>query len=507
MVTEIVTGLGMMFQLEHIVLVAIGVILGTMLGAVPGLTSTMGIALLLPITFTLSPVAAIAMLTAMYKGGLFGGSISAIMFNAPGTSAAAATAIDGYELAKQGKAGKALRMALIASSVGDMIGCITLILVAWLIAKVALMFGPAEYTAIVLFAFTMVLGVAEKALMKGFLALGAGIFISTVGFDPVSGIPRFEFGSMHLAAGFNLVPVLIGLLAIAEVFRQIEAVYKERKNKTKNADVSEIEYDPDGARITWKEIKGTRKILIRSAGIGTFIGALPGLGPTIAAFMGYRSGSKISKDKNYGKGSIDGVAAPEAANSAVGSANLIPLLSLGIPGDVEAALILGALIIQGIVPGPELFVNNGPIVYGIYAGMMMAILMNFAFNWYFVKWVVRLKNISVKILIPIILVLCVAGAYGYQQNVFDVKIMFIFGIIGYVMNKFGIPTTALLIGFILTPVFETSLRQSLFISDNSLLIFFQSPISLLFLAITAATIIGYIVRASKSGKDDATLNL
>lgn len=386
MVTEIVTGLGMMFQLEHIVLVAIGVILGTMLGAVPGLTSTMGIALLLPITFTLSPVAAIAMLTAMYKGGLFGGSISAIMFNAPGTSAAAATAIDGYELAKQGKAGKALRMALIASSVGDMIGCITLILVAWLIAKVALMFGPAEYTAIVLFAFTMVLGVAEKALMKGFLALGAGIFISTVGFDPVSGIPRFEFGSMHLAAGFNLVPVLIGLLAIAEVFRQIEAVYKERKNKTKNADVSEIEYDPDGARITWKEIKGTRKILIRSAGIGTFIGALPGLGPTIAAFMGYRSGSKISKDKNYGKGSIDGVAAPEAANSAVGSANLIPLLSLGIPGDVEAALILGALIIQGIVPGPELFVNNGPIVYGIYAGMMMAILMNFAFNWYFVKW-------------------------------------------------------------------------------------------------------------------------
>ncbi|WP_078429107.1 tripartite tricarboxylate transporter permease [Alkalihalobacterium alkalinitrilicum] len=502
---DILAGLEMMFQPHHVLLVFLGVVLGTVMGAIPGLSSTMGIALLLPITFTLSPVAAIAMLTAMYKGGLFGGSIASILFNAPGTSAAAATGIDGYQLTKQGKSGKAIRMALIGSSVGDLIGCITLILLAGLIAKAALMFGPPEYVAIILFAFTMVLGVADKALMKGFLALGIGILISTVGYDPVTGVPRFEFGSMEMSSGFSLIAVLIGLLALPEVFRQIEDVIREKikdhKGKKEKAE-QKVDVQLGDSKLTWKEVKGTRKVLFTSAGVGTFIGALPGLGPTIAAFMGYRTGKKISKDPNYGKGSLHGVAAPEAANSAVASANLIPLLALGIPGDVEAALILGALTIQGITPGPQIFVNNGAIVYGIYAGMIMAIIMNFVFNWYFVRGVIKVKNISIQIMVPIIMVLCIAGTFGYNQNMFDVKVMFAFGLLGYILNKFGIPTTALLIGFILTPIFERSLRQTLALSDNGLLFFFERPIALVFIAITLVTVVSYFIksRAENNGK-------
>jgi putative tricarboxylic transport membrane protein len=505
MVENIMSGLSLMMTFENLLLTLMGVILGTLLGAIPGLTSTMGIALLLPITFSLSPVAAIVMLTAMYKGGLFGGSISAILFNAPGTSAAAATAIDGYEMAKQGKAGKAMKIALIASSVGDLFGCLTLILLAGLIAKFALMFGPPEYAAVILFAFTMVLGVAEKSLMKGFLAMSAGIMLSTFGYDPVTGVPRFEFGSMQMASGFNLVPVLIGLLAVSEVFVQMEKILRgdgDNKSKELEANSSSL----GDSSLSWKEVRGTGKIIVRAASIGTFIGSLPGLGPTIAAFMGYKDGKKVTKNpEKYGKGSIDGVAAPEAANSAVGSANLIPLLSLGIPGDIEAALILGALIIQGIVPGPQIFVNNGPIIYGIYAGMLMAIMMNFIFNWFFIKGAIKLRNISIKTMIPVILILCTAGAYGMDQNLFDVKVMLLFGIIGYLMYKFKIPATALLIGFILGPIFESSIRQSLIISNNSILIFFKTPISLLFIALTVITIIRYIYKNNKLKEGDKNI--
>jgi putative tricarboxylic transport membrane protein len=483
MLQDILSGISMMFEPMTLILAFVGVVLGTILGAIPGLTSTMGIALLLPITFTLSPVAAIVMLTAMYKGGLFGGSISAILFNAPGTSAAAATALDGHQLAKQGKAGKAIRMALIASASGDLFAAGVLIIMAGLIAKFALLFGPAEYTAVILFAFTMVLGVAEKSLIKGVLATAAGVLIATVGYDPITSIPRFDFGSMEMSGGFNIVPVLIGLLAISEVFLQIEQLFRgEKFEKPKSNDLGDT-------KLTWKEVWSTKKIILNSASIGTFIGALPGLGPTIAAFLGHKSGKKFAKDpEKYGKGTIEGVAAPEAANSAVGSSNLIPLISLGIPGDVEAALILGALIIQGITPGPQIFENNGPIIYGIYAGLIVAVLMNFIFNWYFIKGVSKIQNISVKVMIPIILVLCTAGAYGMDQRIFDVKVMFFFGVIGYLMLKFKIPTTALLIGFILGPIFERSIRQGLVMSGNDFLFFVKSPIALVFILLTIFTI-------------------
>lgn len=492
MIQDILTGISMMLEPTALLLAFCGVILGTLLGAIPGLTATMGIALLLPLTFSLSPVAALVMLTAMYKGGLFGGSMSAILFNAPGTSAAAATAIDGHQLAKQGKAGKAIKMALIASVSGDLFAVFALFIMAGVIAKFALLFGPAEYAAVILFAFTMVLGVSDKSIIKGVLATAIGILIATIGYDPITSIPRFEFNSMEMASGLHIVPVLIGLLAISEIFLQMETLFRGKLiEKLKSNALGDMS-------VTWKEVWGLRKILLNSAWIGTVIGALPGLGPTIAAFLGYNSGKKLAKEpEKYGKGSLEGVAAPEAANSAVGSANLIPLISLGIPGDVEAALILGALIIQGITPGPQIFENNGPIIYGIYAGLLIAVFMNFLFNWYFIRGVSLLQHISIRTMIPIILVLCTAGAYGIDQRMFDVKVMLIFGIIGYLLLKFEIPATALLIGFILGPIFERSIRQGLIMSDNNILFFFQKPIALLFIILTLFVIIRYFIQYRK----------
>lgn len=492
MFEDILTGISMMLEPTTIVLAFFGVVLGSVLGMIPGLTATMAIALLMPFTFSLNPVAAIVLLTAMYKGGIFGGSISAILLNTPGTSAAAATAIKGNLLAKKGQGGKAIKMAVTASLVGDLIGFICLILLAGFIAKFALAFGPPEYAGIILFSFTMVLGLSQKSLLKAVLAMSVGIFLASIGYDASTGEPRFSFGSMEMSSGIDLIPMLIGLLAVSEIFVQMENVIRGK------SDTSGAMKGIGDTTLKMKEVLGVWKTLFRSGSIGTFIGALPGLGPTVAAFLGYNSAKKNTKNpKEFEEGSLEGVAGPEAANSAVGSSNLIPLISLGIPGDAEGALILGALIIQGITPGPQIFVNNGPIIYGIFAGLLIAAIMNFVFNWYFSRWSVKIRNIPIKILIPIILILSTAGAFGINQNVFDIKTMLVFGIIGYIMVKFKIPTTALLIGFILGPIFESSVRQSLVISDNSLAIFFQSPITLICIIITFITIASYIVKSRK----------
>lgn len=495
MLNDILNGIAMLAEPMTLLLIIFGVILGSILGAIPGLTATMAIALLLPFTFSLPTVASIVFLTSMYKGGIFGGSISAILLNTPGTSAAAATAMDGYRLAEQGKGRKAIKMAIFASSAGDLFACIVLIFLSGFIAKFALVFGPPEYTALILFSFTVVLGVSQKSLIKGMLATTVGILISTIGYDPTTGMPRFSFGSLSLSSGIDLIPMLIGLLAVSEIFLQMEKVItKKKEGKPELVNKTTV----DNSSLSWKEIKQSKGIIMQSGAIGTIIGALPGLGPTVAAFLGHQSGRRLAKDKeNYGKGALEGVAAPEAANSAVGSSNLIPLISLGIPGDAEAALILAALVIQGITPGPQMFETNGPIIYGIFGGLIIAILANFLFNWYFSKWAIKVKDVPMRLLIPVILVLCIAGSYGINQDIFDVKTMIIFGLIGYLMVKFEFPTTALLIGFILAPIFERSFRQSMLLSDNNPVVFLQHPIAAFFLAITLLTIIYYLVKEIK----------
>ncbi|QQK80421.1 tripartite tricarboxylate transporter permease [Salicibibacter cibi] len=494
---DVLSGLSIILEPTTILIAIAGVILGSVLGAIPGLSATMAIALLVPFTFTLNPVQAIVLLTAMYKGGIFGGSIAAILLNTPGTSAAAATAIDGHQLARQGKARKAIKMAVVSSSLGDLFAVIVLISIAGVIANFALEFGPPEYTALILFAFTVILGISQKSIIKGMLATVLGVFIGTIGYDPSTGVPRLSFGSMELSGGFELVPLLIGLLAVSQVFILMEETFLGKNTG------NDIMKPDDNSKLTWQEFKDSRLIYLQSGAIGTFVGSLPGLGPTVAAFLGRNAGKRLAKNpKKYGKGALEGVAAPEASNSAVGSSNLIPLISLGIPGDAEAALILSVLIIHGITPGPTVFDTDGPIIYGIYFGILISICVLFLFNWYASRWVVKVRNINVTLLIPAILVLCVAGSYGMNQNMFDVQTMFIFAVIGYLMIKFQFPTTALLIGFILGPIFESSLRQSMILSNNNPIIFFQNPISLVFIIITIMIVIFYIIREVKSPKNE-----
>ncbi|WP_077211747.1 tripartite tricarboxylate transporter permease [Bacillus dakarensis] len=511
MFSQIFDGFVTMFTPLTILLTTAGVIAGTLLGAIPGLTATMGIALILPVTFYLDPIAGIVMLTAMYKGGLFGGSVSAIMFNAPGTPAAAATAMDGYSLKRKGYPRKAIRTALVASTIGDMMANLVLIFSAAAIASLALKFGPAEYTSLVLFALILIITVSGGSMAKGIISVIIGLMIATIGADPETAIPRLNFGFLELSGGISIIALVIGLLAVSEVFTTIEQYFTSRHNKSNSTDLEDDSSGSDVPKgndnITLKEISGMKRTLFRSSAIGTAIGALPGLGPVTASFVSYTQARKKAKNpENFGKGEQEGIAAAEGANSAVASANLIPLLSLGIPGDAEAALIFGALIMHGIIPGPQILEHNGSIVYGIMAGMLMASIICFILNWYGSTIYRKISFIRPTVLAPIILVLCVAGTYGYSQAAFDIVLVFVFGIMGYLLNKVKIPLVGIIIGFVLGPKLEESVRQVLSLSGGNITMLFTKPISLLFLAISFFLIINAIRKSLKSdNKNDLDL--
>ncbi|WP_227935323.1 tripartite tricarboxylate transporter permease [Alkalihalobacillus deserti] len=506
MFAQIVDGFATMLTPMSILLILVGVIAGTILGAIPGLTATMGIALILPVTFYLDPIMGISMLIAMYKGGMFGGSISAIMFNAPGTPAAAATALDGYALKKKGYPRKALRLALISSTVGDLVGNLTLIFSAALLATVALMFGPPENTALVIFALTLIVFVTGNSISKNIIAILIGLMLTTMGSDPQTGIPRFDFGIIGLSGGISIIALVIGLLAVSEVFQTMEDHYRSKVNKSKpgNSDNDSINViaAKEDDNITLKDINDVKRTLGRSSVIGTVIGALPGLGPVTAAFVSYaQARSKSKNKKKFGEGEKEGLVAAETANSAVGSSNLIPLLSLGIPGDATAALIFGALIIHGIIPGPQLIQNNGSIVYGIFAGMLLATLFCLIFNWYASNIYRKIAVIRPTVLIPVILVLCIAGTYGYSQATFDIIVMFVFGVVGYIMRKVEIPLVGIIIGFVLGPRLEESTRQALSISGGKIDVFFMKPISLFLLLLSLFIILNFIRKTIKTKKN------
>ncbi|RKQ35738.1 tripartite tricarboxylate transporter permease [Oceanobacillus halophilus] len=508
MFTQIAEGFSMMFTPMTILLILAGVLSGTFLGAIPGLTATMGIALILPVTFYLDPIVGISMLIAMYKGGMFGGSISAIMFNAPGTPAAAATALDGYALKQKGYPRKTIRLALVSSTTGDLVGNLVLIFTAGLLASAALRFGPTENASLVIFALVLIIMITGNSIAKNLISVLLGLLIATVGADPVTSIPRFDFGMVELSGSVSIIALVIGLLAVSEVFETMSQHYRDKTKRLKS-NISEIEtndksknVDKHKDNLTWKEVSEVRRTLGRSSIIGTLIGALPGLGPVTASFVSYaQAKSKSKKGDNFGKGEKEGLVAAETANSAVGSSNLIPLLSLGIPGDATAALIFGALIIHGIIPGPQLIETNGPIVYGIFAGMIMASLFCLVINWYTSNIFRKIAVIRPTVLMPVILVLCIAGTYGYSQASFDIILMFIFGILGFLLKKVEIPLVGVVIGFVLGPKLEESIRQVFVLSGGDISVFFTRPISLAFLVIALLVILSHF-RKTKKLKDE-----
>lgn len=487
---------GMALTINNFFGAALGIFLGSLLGAVPGLNGTMAIALLIPVTYTWTPLFSIAMLIGCWKGSVYGGSISAILLNAPGTPEAAATALDGYPLTQQGKAGKALKMALYASVTAAVFSDTLLMIASPPIAAMALMFGPADLAMLIIFALVVVAGAGTRSHLKGLLSTALGLLLATVGLDPITTQRRFTFGSLELDAGIGLLAMLIGLLVMSEVLVQMEEGWHDVKlHRLKKSP------DPNDSRVTWAEMKSCLGTIFRASLLGSFCGALPGVGSITAAFMGYDQAKKFSKNpENFGKGDLRGVAAPEAANNAVCGAGLIPLVTLGIPGALSAAVIMGAFMIHGLAPGPMLMIEHPEMIYGLFMLLIVSDFFMLIIPLPLMKigqWVITVPR---SYLFPVILILCGIGAYGTHQNMFEVKVMVFFGILGYFMKKWELSPAALLIAFILGPMAEVYFRQALMISGGNPSTFIMRPLAGVFLTLTVAMIIWTIYRQRQDKK-------
>lgn len=473
MMENLAEGLGLFLSVNNFAAIAIGVIVGIVVGAIPGLTAVMAIALALPFTFGMDPVTAILLLVGVYKGGIFGGSITAILIQTPGTPAAACTTLDGYPLAQSGQAGKALKMALYASCIADLISNLCLILFAGTIARLAIAFGPPEYFWLICFSLTVVISISGKSLTKGLISGLLGMLVATVGLDLVYGTQRFSYDNFNLMSGVSYIPLMIGLFALPQI---IDFYLK----KVQPLQIKAV----DGSFVTLKEFKRSLVSIIRGSFIGVVIGAIPGAGATAAAFLSYGEAKRTSPNgENFGNGEIEGVAAAEAGNNGVAGATLIPLLALGIPGDVVTAVILGAFMIHGIAPGPLLFQDNITLIYAIFCGIALSSLVLFGAGAVSIRFMSRIADVPQRILFPIVLMFCIFGSFAVQSQMFDVLMMLAFGLIGFGMAGIKIPPAPFLMGFILSPLLEDNLRRSFLISDD-LSIFFRSYICWIFIAIT-----------------------
>lgn len=468
--------------IDNVLLLGLGVVIGTIVGAIPGMTTPMAVALTLPFTFTMEPVTGILLLLGVYKGGIYGGSITAILINAPGTPAASCTALDGYPLAKRGEARRALDMALYASCVADLISNVALIMFAGVLAGFALQFGPAEVFTLILFSLTIISGVSGNQLLKGFGSAGLGLLLATVGLDLIYGTNRFVFGDFNLMSGLAFIPVLIGLFALPEIIN----FYMTKEGP--------LEHNPyAGVGATMADFKKSLKTIIRGSSIGVILGAIPGIGGAPAAFLSYAEARRTSKNPDdYGKGSLDGIAAAESGNNGVAGATLIPLLALGIPGDIITAIILGAFMIHGLRPGPLMFMENIDMIYALFMGILLSSAYLFMVGKVSIKVISKIADVPHRILFPIVFVLCVFGAYAVNNSTYDVMVMMIMGCVGFGMLKLKIPAAPFLIAFILGPMLEDNFRQSLLISKGSMDIFFSTTICLFFWFLTVL-VIGFTI--------------
>ena len=473
-------GLSLVMHWNVLLILCLGVILGIVIGALPGLTATMGVALLLPFTFGAHPVTGILLLIGVYCGGIYGGSISAILLRTPGTSAAAATVMDGYPLTQRGLGYKALTVSTMSSAIGGALSVIVLVLVAPELAAFSLRFSAPEMFALAVFGLSIISSISGESLLKGLISGLFGLLIATVGLDPMAGFPRYTFGQVNLMNGVELVPAVIGLFAASQAFRLMEDLHGK--------DV--IEKVVQKVRLTWREFRGLITTILRSAGIGVFIGAMPGAGGDIAAFVAYNETRRFSRNKEeFGKGRLEGVAAPESANNASTGGAMIPLLSLGIPGDAVTAVLLGAFLVQGLQPGPGLFQNSGDIVHALFIGMFLANVLLLVFGLSGIRLFTKVLMVPKSVLVPVILVLCVVGSYTLGNNMFNVWVMLAAGVAGYLMERYGFPVSPIVLAIILGPMMESNLRRALIMSQGDAGIFFTRPISLILLIIAAATLL------------------
>ena len=482
MVAEnILQGLFHLLRPFNLFLTCLGTLIGIFVGAMPGLSATMAIALLLPLTFGLAPESGLSMLVALYMGAMYGGSISAILIRTPGTPAAAATVLDGYPMAQQGQAGKALGVSLVASLIGGLISSIALMSVAPALGYLALQFGPVELFAVAVLGITIIGSLTQGSAFMGLLSGVLGLLLAMVGMDVITGTPRFTFGRIELFSGIPFVVALIGLFSLPQAIRLIAQSDGDSPRAGKFS---------DRMLPTWKEFKFLLPTILRSAFIGIFTGIIPGTGGDTACWFAYNEAKRFSRYKEkFGTGIIEGLAAPEAANNAVVGGALIPTISLGVPGSSATAILLGGLMVHGIMPGPTLMTEYAKVTYTLIWAVMFSNLALFIMGLLFTRASIIVTKIKGRALAPIIIVLCVIGSFAINNSMFDVMLMFCFGLLGYFMDKIKMPTAPMVLGLILGNMLSNSLYQSLLIGQGNPMIFLKNPIAAVFLALALISII------------------
>ena len=487
------------FNPQVLLMTLLGAIGGVLLGAIPGMTATMGIALLIPFSFGMDLIPAIGLLLGIYCGGMYGGSISAILIHAPGTPAAAATLLDGYPMCQKGEAGKALSIAMFSSFVGGVIGALIMTFLSPVIADMAMSFGPGEMFMLAVFGLSVIIAISGKSIAKGMVSAFFGMLMCCVGLDPTNGTPRYiTYSDTGLLEGFQFIPLLIGLFAVAEVIAGVERIIRgEEKQESSNEKIKEV-------LPSWATIKQIWPNILSGGIIGTFIGAIPGAGGDIAVFVSYGFNKSASKHpERWGKGNPQGVAATESANNGCSGGAMIPLLSLGVPGDSVTAILLGAFIMKGIQPGPMMYITELPTVYKVFAALMLANLAMLLVGCAGVRIFAKIVSLEKKLLYPIILVVSLLGAFSINKNVFDLGVCVAFGIVGWLMNKYEFPLSPILLALILGPMCEKNFVRFMTIKKGNFWAITESPISMVFLGVAVVVVLFSVWNQQKINKREA----
>ncbi|MBS7525392.1 tripartite tricarboxylate transporter permease [Fusibacter paucivorans] len=503
--TALIGGAVALLTAKNIILMFVGVVVGILFGAIPGLSSTMAIALFLPVTFGLSTYESFALLVALYIGGVSGGLVSAILINIPGSAMSIATTYDGHPMAKNGQAHRALGIGVMFSFLGTVFGLAIMIFAAPVLASFAITLQPFEYFALSFMALTLIASVSGQNIFKGLLAGFLGIAFSTIGMAPIDGVVRFTFGNIQLMNGFTLLPAVIGMFAVTEIMLNVVKPISADK-----IDQQEREHIK-GFGFSMKEMLGQAKNFIVASTIGTVVGFLPGMGGSLANQVAYVAVQKTSKHpEKFGTGIMDGIVASESSNNASIGGAMIPLLALGIPGDGPTAMLLGAFMIHGLVAGPMLFKTSGDLVYLIFAALIICSVIMVVVEFYGIRLIVKALDVPREILYPVVITICVVGAYATNNNMFDVWTLLVFGLLGFFMAKVKLPRACFVLGFVLGTLVETNLRRAVQLSRGSFMPFVTRPITAVLLVVAIIIIIRTVwvqiikpMRNSKTSKESA----
>lgn len=479
---DLLAGFGVALTWQNLLYCLIGVTVGQLVGVLPGIGPTTATALLIPLTYGMAPVSAIIMLSGIYYGGMYGGTITSVLINTPGEAASVITCLDGHEMAKQGRAGVALGVAAIGSFIGGIASVLGLVLIGPPLAEFALRFGPTEMFSLMLFGLTMVVGLMGASIIRGLVAMFIGLMLSVIGMDPISGVLRFTFNQPFLINGLDLVTIAMGLFGLSEIFLGMENLSVVGKPEKLSSLFPEK-----------KEMKATGNAILRGTGLGFLIGLIPGTNSAIPALLSYSMEKKLSKTpERFGHGAIEGVAGPETANNSYCGGAMIPLLTLGIPSSPTIAILLGAFIMHGLTPGPILFTQNPTFVWGVIASMIIGNAMLLVMNLPLAGWWARIALVPARLLYPIVLIISIIGAYTVSNDLWDVGVMLVFGVIGYVMKKIDIPMAPIVLTYVLGAMMEKALLQSVKMNNGSLIGLIKSPISLTMLILAAVVFAGSV---------------